>query len=57
MAQRVKNLPAKQKSWVSSLGQEDPLEKGTITHSLSWGIPRTEEVGRQLMGSQTVRHD
>ena len=24
----VKNLPAKQESWVQSLGQEDPLEKG-----------------------------
>ena len=24
----VKNLPAKQKTWVQSLGQKDPLEKG-----------------------------
>jgi len=29
----VKNLPAKQESWVQSLGQEDPLEKGMATHS------------------------
>ena len=28
MAQRVKNLPAMQETWVRSLGQEDPLEKG-----------------------------
>ena len=28
-------------TWVQSLGQEDPLEKGTATHSsiLSWRIP------------------
>ena len=28
MAQIVKNLPAKQETWVQSLGLEDPLEKG-----------------------------
>ena len=30
------------------LDQEDPLEKGTATHSsiLAWGIPRTEQPGR-----------
>ena len=28
MAQMVKNLPARQETWVQSLGQEDPLEKG-----------------------------
>ena len=27
----VNNLPAKQKTWVQSLGQEDPLEKGMAT--------------------------
>ena len=26
VAQRVKNLPAMQETWVQSLGQEDPLE-------------------------------
>ena len=31
--QMVKNLPAKQKIWVRSLGWEDPLEKGKATHS------------------------
>ena len=32
---------------VWSLGQEDPLEKDTVTHSsaLAWEIPRTEEPG------------
>ena len=28
MAQIVKNLPAMQETWLQSLGQEDPLEKG-----------------------------
>ena len=32
---------------VGSLGQEDPLEKGMVTHSsiLAWEIPWTEESG------------
>ena len=33
VAQMVKNLPAMQEIQVSSLGQEDPLEKGLATHS------------------------
>jgi len=33
MAQAVKNQPAVQETWVRSLGQEDPLEKGMVTHS------------------------
>ena len=38
VAQLVKNLPAMCKSWVQSLGWEDPLEKGKATHSniLAW---------------------
>ena len=42
-------------TWVPSLGQEDPLEKGMATHSsiLAWRIPRTEEPGGlQYLGSQ-----
>ena len=31
--QLVKNLPEVWKTWVQSLGWEDPLEKGTTTHS------------------------
>ena len=60
MAQIVKNLPAKQETWVRSLGLEGPLEKGMATHSsiLSWRIPWTEEPGRlQSTGSQRVGHD
>ena len=43
VAQLVKNPPAMQKIWVQSLGWEDPLKKGTATHSsiLAWRIPRT----------------
>ena len=35
MAQMVKNQPAKQETWVQSLGWEDPLEEGMATHSSS----------------------
>ena len=44
MAQRVKRLPAMQKTWVRSLGQEDPLKKEIVTHSsiLAWRIPWTD---------------
>jgi len=58
VAQLVKNLPAMQETRVQSLGWEDPLEKGTVTHSsiLAWRIPGTEEPsGIQSMGSQRVR--
>ena len=43
MAHLGKNLPAMQKTWVRSLGWEDPLEKGKATHSsiLAWRIPWT----------------
>ena len=34
MAQTVKNLPVVQESWVSPLGQEDPLEKRMASHSI-----------------------
>ena len=33
VAQLVKNLPAMQAILVQALGWEDPLEKGTATHS------------------------
>ena len=47
VAQMVENLPAVQETWVQSLGQEYPLEKGMATHSsiLAWRIPWTEEAG------------
>ena len=41
VAQRVKNLPAMRKTWVRSLGWDNPLEDGMATHSsiLAWRIP------------------
>ena len=33
MAQRLKHLPLTQETWVQTLGQEDPLEKGMATCS------------------------
>jgi len=55
VAQLLKNLPAMQKTWVQSLGQEDPLEKEMATHPsiLAWKSPWTKEPGRlQSMGSE-----
>ena len=51
----VKNLSAKWKTRVKSLGQEDPLEKEMATHSsiLAWKIPGE----LQSMGLQRVGHD
>ena len=44
----VKNMPAMQKTWVQSLGWEEPLKKGMATHSriLSWRITWTKELYR-----------
>ena len=55
VAQLVKNPSAMWETWVQSLGWEDPLEKGTATHStiLVWRIPWTV----QSIGSQRVGHD
>ena len=57
VAQMVKNLSAIQETWVRSLGQEDPLEKGMATHSclLAWRIPWTEEPGGLQL--QRIGHD
>ena len=60
VAQIVKNPPAMQKTWVQSLGWEDPLEKGMATHAtiIAWRIPWIEEPGRlQSMELQRVGHD
>ena len=42
-----KESAAMQETWVQSLGQEDPLQKGMATHSsvLAWRIPQTEMAG------------
>ena len=41
----VKNLPVMRETWVGALSQEDPLQKGVVTHSSipAWEIPWTEE--------------
>ena len=43
VAQLIKNPPAMWETWIRSLGLEDPLEKGKVTHSsiLAWRIPWT----------------
>ena len=52
----VKNLPVMQETWVQSLGQKDPLEKGMATHSsilastISWA---EEPGGLHSMGLQS----
>ena len=56
MAQTIKNLPAMQETWVRSLAQEDPPEKGMATHFsiLAWRIPWRKERGRlQSMASKS----
>ena len=54
MAQLVKNLPAMWKTWIQSLGWEDPLEKGKATHSsiLAWRIPWTLVFGVAKSGTR-----
>ena len=55
VAQLVKNPPAMWKTWVRFLDWENPVEKGTATHTriLAWRIPQTV----QSMGLQRVEHD
>ena len=60
VAQTVKNLPAKQETWVQSLGREDLLEKGiaTLSSILAWRSPWTEKSGGlQPMGQKRIGHD
>ena len=61
MAQRVKNPPAIQETWVQSLGWEDSPREGNgnlLQYKNAWEISWTEEPGRlQSLGSQRVRHN
>ena len=54
--QLVKNLPALLETWVLSLSWEDPLEKGTDTHStvLAWRTLWTISMGLQRVGYDLV---
>ena len=59
MAQTIKNPPAMWKTWVQSLGWEDPLEKGMATHFsiLAWRIPMDRGAWRAIIHGVTNRHD
>ena len=60
VAQTAVNLPAMRETQVRSLGWDNPLEKGVVTHSSisAWRILWTEEPGGlQSMGLQRVGHD
>ena len=60
MTPMVKNLPEMQETWVGTLDQDDPLEKGMAAYPsiIGWRNPWTEEPGGlQSMGSQKVGHD
>ena len=58
VAQLMKNLPAMGETWVQSLGWEDPLEKGTATHSsiLAWRIPWTVWALKELDTNEQLSH-
>ena len=51
VAQRVKNLPAMQETWIQPLGWEDPLEEGMATHSsiLAWRITMNRRAWRAIV--------
>ena len=58
--QGIDNSIMYQETRVQSLGEEDPLEKGTAIQSsiLAWEIPWTEEPGGLTsVGLQRVGHD
>ena len=60
LAQKVKNPPSMQETWVQSLDWEDLLEEGMATQSSipAWSIPWTEEPGGlQSTGLKRVGHD
>ena len=60
MAQTVRNQSATWETWIQSLSQKDPLEKGMATHSsiVAWKISGTEERGElQYIGLQRVGYN
>ena len=56
MAQMLKNLPVLRKTWVRSLGWEDPLEKGMATQVFLPGEFHGEKslVGYSLRGHKDL---
>ena len=59
VAQLVKNPSAMWETWVRSLGWEDPLEEGTVTHSGILGLENVMDRGAGGLQSQRcrVRHN
>ena len=57
VAQMVKNLPAKQKTQIRSLGWKDALEKGMAIHSsiLARKMPWTEEPGKATVQRVAIK--
>ena len=55
VAQTFKNLPVMWKTWVQSLGWEDPLEEGMATHPsiLAWRLPTDREVWQATLHGVT----
>ena len=56
MAQKVKNLPAMQETWVQSLGWEDPLEKEMGTQPTPVFLPGEFHGLRSLVDSSPWGH-
>ena len=62
VAQMVKNLPTMQETWVGSLGQEDPLEKGRASnvHTLMFSPGESHQqknLAAIVHGFASVTHD
>ena len=53
MAQLVKNMPAKQETWVRPLGWEDALERGKAIHSRTGLENSMDCIVRGVAKSQT----
>ena len=53
----VKNLPEMQETQIQPLGQEDPLEKGMVTHFsiLARRISWTEKPGHSPLGRKSQK--
>ena len=51
--QAIKNLPVMKETWVQSLGWEDPMERGIVTHSVL--LPEKFHGQRSLTGSWSCK--
>ena len=55
MVQTVKNLSAMQETWVRSMGQEDPLDKGAATILVF--LPGEFHEQRRVVGYSPSNHE